>query len=54
MGAFIDETGKQYGSWTVLYLDKENKKPDKKLEDLIPETSQFLIKGGDALCTTLK
>lgn len=29
MGAFIDETGKQYGSWTVLYLDKENKKPDK-------------------------
>ena len=29
MGAFIDETGKEYGSWKVLYLDKENKKPDK-------------------------
>ena len=24
------------------------------IEDLIPEISQFLIKGGDALCTTLK
>lgn len=29
MGSFIDETGKRYGSWTVLYLDKENEKPNK-------------------------
>lgn len=29
MGKFIDETGKQYGFWTVLHLDKENLKPDK-------------------------
>lgn len=29
MRKFIDETGNQYGRLTVLYLDKENKKPDK-------------------------
>lgn len=30
MGKFIDETGNQYGRLTVLYLDKENNKPDKR------------------------
>lgn len=30
MGSFIDETGKQYGLWTVLYLDDIAKSPDKR------------------------